>query len=73
MTTATYEDVLNAAQQLTLEEQDQLIQQLQAARQDIDDAQWEETFARSHDKLEVAAERVRANRAAGRRVPLGRQ
>lgn len=52
------------------EEQDQLIQDLQEARLAADDARWEATFARSYDKLEVAAARVRANRAAGRHIPL---
>lgn len=70
MSSATYEDALRVAQQLTLEEQDQLIQDLQAARQFADDARWETAFARSEDKLEVAAARVRANRVAGRRIPL---
>lgn len=35
-----------------------------------DDPVWEGLFARSHDKLEVTADRVRANRAAGRSIPL---
>lgn len=70
MATATYEAALHAVEQLTPEEQDQLIQDLQEARHAADDARWEASFARSHDKLEVAAARVRANRAAGRRIPL---
>lgn len=70
MATATYEDALRVAQQLTPEEQDQLIQDLQEARQTADDARWEAAFVRSHDKLEVATARVRANRAAGRHIPL---
>lgn len=70
MATATYEDALRAAQQLTPEEQDQLIQDLQEARLAADDARWDEAFARSSDKLERAAARVRANRAAGRHIPL---
>lgn len=70
MTTAAYEAALHAAEQLTPEEQDQLIQDLQKARLTADDAHWETAFARSHDKLEVAAARVRANRATGRRIAL---
>ena len=70
MATAAYEAALHAVEQLTPEEQDQLILDLQEARLTADDARWETAFARSHDKLEVAAARVRANRAAGRRIPL---
>ena len=70
MATATYEDALRVAQQLTPEEQDQLIQELQEVRHAADDTRWEAAFARSHDKLEVAAARVRTNRAAGRHIPL---
>lgn len=70
MATSTYEDALRVAQQLTPEEQEQLIQDLQAARLAADDARWEAAFDRSKDKLEVAAARVRANRASGRRIPL---
>jgi hypothetical protein len=70
MVPSTYEQVLQEVQQLTPEEQDRLIQDLQEARATEDDARWEAAFARSQDKLEVAAARVRANRAAGRRIAL---
>ncbi len=70
MATATYEDALRVAQQLTPEEQDQLIQDLQEVRHAAADARWEAAFARSHDKLEAAAARVRVNRTAGRHIPL---
>ncbi len=70
MATSTYEDALRVVQQLTPEEQDRLIEDLQEARLVADDARWEEAFARSSDKLERAAARVRTNRAVGRHIPL---
>ncbi len=71
MATTPYEDVLHDARQLAPGDMDRLIADLQEARdQAADDARWDTAFARSTDKLEAVAARVRTHRAAGLHIPL---
>ncbi len=66
MATATYESVLEQAQQLPPEER----RRLRDALDDDTDTRWDATFAQSQDQLAKLAAKARANIAAGRRIPL---
>ncbi len=66
MTTATYETVLEQAQQLTPEDQARLMDALE----ELAEQQWTASFAASQDALAQLASKALADFDAGRTEPL---
>ncbi len=63
MASATYETVLELAQQLTPEEQERLME-------DLSERRWDTAFERSQDALAQLASQALADFDAGRTEPL---
>jgi hypothetical protein len=71
MASAAAVTVVEMLESLPESVQNQVVERLRDYIEDMrEDAQWDELFARSQDKLEAAARKARAEIAQGLAVPL---